>query len=127
MLPATRSSNDPSPSLMSGTWTISSYAQRTEDKTSSFTGYSFLFKSGGVLEAWVNGTATAASWTYTPAAVTYYGTNSSNASVTISFGPAALNRLNRRWNIDSVHTSAARLALVNPEPRDNEHLDFSKQ
>jgi hypothetical protein len=119
---------DPTPSLVAGTWTISSYRQRTEDKTSLFTGYSFVFKSGGVLEATLNGTSTSGTWVYKPAAVTYYGSGSSNASVTLNLGAASpLSRLNRLWNIDSVNTTSSKLALVNPEPLDDEHIDFSKQ
>ncbi len=113
---------------MAGTWTISAYRQRTEDKTSLFDGYSFVFKSGGVLEAAVNGVSSTGTWVYTPAAVTYYGSGSSNASITINAGATSpLNRLNRAWNIDSVHTTSSKLALVNPEPRDDEHIDFSKK
>jgi hypothetical protein len=126
--PAATSLTDPSPSLIAGTWTISAYRQRTEDKTSAFNGYSFIFKSGGVLEATLNGASTSGTWVYTPAAVTYYGSGSSDASVTLNLGASSpLNRLNRVWNIDSVHTSASKLALVNPEPLDDEHIDFSKQ
>jgi hypothetical protein len=126
--PAASTITDPSPFLSSGTWAITSYTQRTENKTSSFNGYTFVFKPGGVLEATVNGTSSTGSWVFTPAAVTYYGSGGSNASVSLSIGTATpLNRLNRRWNIDSVRTTASRLALINPEPRDDERLDFSKQ
>src|SRR4051794_31481475 len=68
--PAATPQTDPSPSLVAGTWTISAYRQRTEDKTSLFTGYNFVFKSGGVLEATLNGASTTGTWVYTPAAVT---------------------------------------------------------
>jgi hypothetical protein len=115
-------------SLNSGTWVISSFVQRTDDKTSTFNGYSFTFSKGGTLEASNSGAVTKGSWSYSPSAVGYYGGPPSNASITMNLGTASpFNRLTRTWNIDSTKTNSSQLYLLNPEPAEGEHVIFSKQ
>ena len=115
-------------SLNSGTWVISSFVQRSEDKTSTFNGYSFTFSKGGTLEATNSGSVTKGSWSYSPSSVGYYGGPPSNASLTMNLGTAnPLNRLTGTWNIDSTKTNSSQLYLVDPEPAEGEHVIFSKQ
>jgi hypothetical protein len=112
--------------LAQGTWMITSYTQKTEDKTSQFAGATFTFSTSGTLTASQNGSVTTGSWAFTPSSVGYYGGPPSNASMTISLGnQSPFGRLSRTWNVDS--TSAPTLSLVNPEPNDDEHVKFSRQ
>jgi len=125
---STTSNNSNPVNVSAGTWTISSYTQRTENKTSMFSGYVFTFGSGGSLTANNNGAATTGSWSYTAATSGggYYVGTPTDATYTFNIGTAdPLNRLNRTWNVSSA--SASSIALVNPEPADDEHIVFSKQ
>jgi hypothetical protein len=111
-----------------GTWAITTYTQRTEDKTSLFDGYVFTFSSDGSLKAEKNGNITNGTWQHaTP--VTYYGvTTAVNTAFTINMGAAMpLSLLTKSWNVDSSHSSASKLSLISPEPIENMHLNFSKQ
>jgi hypothetical protein len=124
---ASTSNNNPV-NVSAGTWTINSYTQRGENKTSLFTGYVFSFGSNNVLTATNNGAATTGSWSYTAATSGggYYGGTPTDATYTFNLGAnAPLNRLNRTWNVSSA--SATNIALTNPEPADDEHVSFVKQ
>lgn len=112
-----------------GNWTITSYSQRGEDKTSQFSGYTFTFAAStagansGTVTAVKDNTVTG-TWSYSPA-VTYYG-STSTSSITLNLGASSpFDRLSKIWNIES--TSASKLNLVNPEVLEDEHLEFSKQ
>lgn len=113
---------------VSGTWQVSSWLQRTEDKTSAFKDYSVTFAAGGTAKAEHNSPVDNGTWVYTPSSVSYCGSTPSKASFAINFGTAAtLSTLNRTRNIDSAKTTATALALINPEPADGESLTFTKQ
>jgi hypothetical protein len=124
----TTSNNNPdlNQTVMNGTWTISSYSQRTEDKTSLFKDYIFTFSAGGILKITHNAADVNGTWSYIPASVGYYGSGGTSAAFNLNAGTAdPLIRLNGTWNINSVSTS--NISLVNPEPADNELLVFTKQ
>ena len=126
-VPTQTASVNPSSVVVSGTWGISSLSQRDEDKTSSFTGYTFTFTSAGSLQAEKSGAVTTGTWSYTPSAVSYYGSTPSKASITINLGASKpFSQLTRIWNVDSVNTNASRLALISPEVAEDMHLNFSK-
>ena len=121
-------SNNPTTTLTSGNWIISSYTQRTENKTSQFNGYVFTFSAGGSVTATNNAATTSGTWSYIPSSVGYYGGTPTKSSLALNLGTATpLNRLTRTWNIDSVNSSATTLVLLNPEPLEGEQLKFSKQ
>jgi hypothetical protein len=112
--------------VISGTWIIKSYTQRTEDKTSQFAGVVFTFSSNGTLTANKNGDIINGTWSYTPSAVGYYGGPPSKASVTLNLGAVSpFDRLTKVWNV-ATNTDTL-LTLDNPEPVEDEHLQFSKQ
>jgi len=112
--------------IVSGTWIISSYTQRTEDKTSQFAGVVFTFSDNGILTADKNGDITDGTWIYTPSAVGYYGGPPSKASMTLDLGPTSpFNRLTKTWNVAS--NTATLIKMDNPEPIDDEHVQFMKQ
>ncbi len=125
---STTTTSNPNTILTSGNFSISSFTQRTEDKTALFTGIVFTFANGGVVTADNKGTITTGKWSYKSASVSYYGSTPSSASVTINMGTdEPFSRLNKTWNIESGNTDASHLSLVNPEPQDNEHVKFTKQ
>ncbi|HJW16070.1 MAG TPA: hypothetical protein VJ499_03070 [Flavisolibacter sp.] len=123
----TTSNNNPDPAqTVIGSWTISSYSQRTEDKTSLFKDYIFTFSAGGVLKITHNAADQSGTWSYIPASVGYYGSGGTSAAFNLNAGAIdPLVRLNRTWNISSISTST--ISLVNPEPADNEVLVFTRQ
>jgi hypothetical protein len=110
--------------ITSGTWTISSLLQKTEDNTSQFAGYVFTFSADGTLTASQNGKQTKGSWHYTPA-VTYYGSSSKDA-INLSMGTDnPFRRLTKTWNLKS--KSANLVEMESPEILEDEHLQFQKQ
>lgn len=115
-------------SLTSGTWTISQFSQRTEDKASKLAGYVFTFTKtsdqSGTVKATRNGSTVTGSWSHRPA-VTYYGATSTEAIV-LNFGTATdFSRLSKTWNVGS--TSTTKVSLDNPEILEDEHVVFSRQ
>ena len=109
-----------------GNWVISSYKERSEDKTSQFEGIVFEFADAGKLTATGNNSVTTGTWIYRPSAVSYYGSTATKAAITINLGSdSPFTRLNRTWNIDS--SSASVLIVLNPEPSNNERIQFSKK
>ena len=119
---------NPGNTIVSGTWKIGSYTQRTEDKTAQFEGYSFTFSTGGLLTAVKAGNATSVTWSYQPSIVGYYGNTATNASFTINLGTASpLSRLTRTWNVDTTKITSSSIRLINPEVQDDEQITFSKQ
>lgn len=112
--------------VIAGTWIVRSYTQRTEDKTSQFSGVVFTFSSNGTLTANKNGNIINGTWSYTPSAVGYYGGPPSKASMTLSLGAVSpFDRLTKTWNVAS--NTDTLLKLDNPEPLEDEHVQFSKQ
>jgi len=115
--------NNNVPSVTNGTWTITSYTQRTENKTGDFSGINFTFSSDGKVVA--SGAYSASgSWSSTPASTDYYG-NSTVASFTINLGSSSpFNKLSKSWNIGEQATTVLR--LDNKETTEDEHITFSK-
>ena len=115
--------------ITTGTWTVGTLTQNTEDKANQFSGYSFTFSRTGDAE---NGTVTATkggntvsgTWSHSPA-VTYYGSTSTE-SIVLSLGASSpFAMLTKIWNVESNTTST--LKLVSPEVAENMHLVFVKQ
>ena len=109
--------------LTAGSWVLSSFTQKTEDKTSKFTDVIFTFSADGTVTATKNGTETKGSWQYTPA-VTYYG-SSSKSAIALSMGSASpFDLLTKTWNFISVTSTT--LKIDSPELAEDEHVQFSK-
>jgi len=122
----TNNNPDPSQTVMNGTWFITSYSQRNEDKTPLFRDYIFTFSTGSLLKITNNAAVINGTWSYIPAYVGYYGSGGTNAIFNLNAGSDdPLIRLNGTWNINSINTS--NISLINPEPADNEVLIFTKQ
>ncbi|MDN3657968.1 hypothetical protein QWZ08_20115 [Ferruginibacter paludis] len=110
--------------LTSGTWILSSFVQRTEDKTSKFADYVFVFAANGTVTATSKGVETQGTWSYTPA-VTYYGSTSKSA-IALNLGTSApLDLLTKTWNFVSVNSTT--LKVDSPELAEGEHVQFSKK
>lgn len=117
-------STDNTASVVSaGNWSITSYTQRTEDKTNSFAGVTFTFSNDGKLTATGSNSATG-TWVVTPASTGYYG--SSTPTITISLGGSSpFNRLSKTWKI--AEQTGTTLRLDHPEVAEDEHITFSKK
>lgn len=110
--------------VISGNYIITSYTQKTEDKTPQFTGFVFAFAANGKLFVVLNGTTTTGTWSYTPA-VTYYGSTSKSAFVINMGNSSPLAKLSKTWNITLINKSS--IKIDNPELLEDEHLEFTRQ
>jgi hypothetical protein len=114
--------------LTSGTWVVSSLMQRTEDRTSQLSGYSFTFtgagSENGTVVATKSGSSVNGTWGHSPA-VTYYGSTSTE-SLVLNFGTESpFDRLTKTWNV--VSNTSTTLTLGSPEVLEDEHLVFTRQ
>lgn len=117
-------STDLTTALTSGNWVVSSFVQKTKDKTSKFSNIVFTFSANGTLNATDNGNTTTGTWNYTPA-VTYYG-STSKAAIAINIGTSnPLVLLTKTWNLISGTSST--LKIDSPEIVEDEHVQFSRQ
>ena len=116
------------PIIADGSWVVSSLLQRTEDKTSQFSGYTLKFIStaaeSGTVTATRNGSTTSGTWSHSPA-VTYYGSTSQEAIVLNLGTSTPFDRLSGTWNV--VSSTNASLELVSPEVAEDSHLVLAKQ
>lgn len=117
-------------SITAGPWVVTTYAQRTEDKTSDFSEYVFTFTKTGTDAGTVTATSSRSgatingTWSHQPA-VTYYGSTSKEAMV-LSFGAGTpWVKVSKTWNVSSASSSS--LALASPEVAEDEHLVFSRR
>ncbi len=116
------------PATMTGNWVVASLVQRTEDKTSQFSGYTLTFTStsadNGTVVATRNGSSVSGIWSHSPA-VTYYG-SSSKESIVLNLGISTpFDRLTHTWNV--VSTTASTLSLASPEVLEDTHLMLTKR
>lgn len=114
---------------VSGSFTLTSFVQRNEDKTGQFDGYVFTFTStsanAGNVVAVKGSNTVSGTWVYAPG-VTYYG-STSKTSITLNLGATTpFTLLNKTWNVDNASTSS-KLALSSPELAEDEHIAFTKQ
>lgn len=115
--------------ITTGTWAVGTLTQNTEDKANQFSGYTFTFTRTGDAES---GTVTATKggntitgvWSHT-AAVTYYGSTSTESMVLNLGASSPFAMLTKTWNVES--NTASTLSLVSPEVTENMHLVFVKQ
>ena len=121
--PASTTSNNPTGNITSGTWSITSFTQKTEDKTSTFAGINFVFSSDGKLIA--SGTNAAnGTWVFTEASTGYYGNAKETFSINLGIN-APFNKLSKTWNIAEQNSTTLR--LDNPQALEDEHVSFSKK
>lgn len=110
--------------LTAGSWALSSFTQKTDNKTSKFADVVFVFSADGTVTATKSGAETKGSWQYAPA-VTYYG-SSSKAAIALSMGAGSpFDLLTKTWNFISVTSTT--LKVDSPELAEDEHVQFSKK
>ncbi len=98
----------------SGDWKVSYYWDKDKEETNNFSGYSFLFKDNGVLEALKNGVTTTGTWQL----------NSSSNKLIIQIGTAKpLEDLTDDWLI--VEKSNTVIKLKDDNDTHLEELHFS--
>jgi hypothetical protein len=116
------------PIIADGSWVVSSLLQRTEDKTSQFSGYTLKFVStateSGTVTATRDGSTISGTWSHSPA-VTYYGSSSQEAIVLNLGASTPFDRLTGTWNV--VSSTNSNLNLVSPEVAEDSHLILAKQ
>jgi hypothetical protein len=115
--------------ITAGTWAVGTLTQNTEDKASQFSGYTFTFSRTGDAEAGTvaatkGGNTTSGTWSHS-AAVTYYGSTSTESMVLTLGASSPFAMLTKTWNV--VSNTASTLTLVSPEVAENMHLVFVKQ
>lgn len=98
----------------SGDWKVSYYWDKDKEETNNFSGYSFLFKDNGVLEALKNGATTTGTWQL----------NSSSNKLIIQIGTAKpLDDLSDDWLI--IEKSNTVIKLKDDNDTQLEELHFS--
>lgn len=120
--PASNNNNNISNStVVTGTFTITKFTDdhSAEDKTSYFSGYAFAFNTGGKIIAEKNGITVTGSYTEKPSH------EGEGAKLTISFGDAPLNELNKNWLINLISDSA--IHLSDDDASSGEVLEFTAQ
>lgn len=115
--------------ITAGTWAVGTLMQNTEDKANQFSGYSFVFSRAGDAEsgtvtATKGGNTISGTWSHS-AAVTYYGSTSTESMVLSLGASSPFAMLTKTWNV--VSNTASTLSLVSPEVTENMHLVFVKQ
>ncbi len=88
--------DEPTVDLSAGTWRIS-YFWDVQDKTSNYTGYSFMFLNGGTFMAHGSSTIITGTWSQT-------GTR-----ISINFTDPAMSDLNGNWLKTELNSSSIKL------------------
>jgi len=115
--------------ITAGTWAVGTLTQNTEDKANQFSGYTFTFSrtgdaEAGTVSATKGGNTIGGTWSHS-AAVTYYGSTSTESMVLTLGASSPFAMLTKTWNV--VSNTASTLTLVSPEVAENMHLVFVKQ
>jgi hypothetical protein len=115
--------------ITAGTWAVGTLTQNTEDKANQFSGYTFTFSrtgdaEAGTVSATKGGNTISGTWSHS-AAVTYYGSTSTESMVLTLGASSPFAMLTKTWNV--VSNTASTLTLVSPEVAENMHLVFVKQ
>lgn len=105
--------------ISSGTWHVTLFVDNNIDETTNFTGYGFIFSSGGAIAATKNAVTTNGTWTV----------NNSSNKFNIDLGPKGntnipLGDLTNDWQIISSNVTEVR--LKNDNSTSNEFLTFTK-
>lgn len=116
--------NDPSAVIVKGTWSVSSFTQKAEDKTATFSGVSLAFNANGTVTATGASKSASGSWSSSKGGITYYGGPPSIATLTINFASTPFDKISKTWNVATEDNSS--IHLDNKEPIEDEHLTLSK-
>ena len=111
--------SDVSPILPGNDWRVSHFSERGVDETSDFSGYSFVFESGGKLIATKGSTTKEGTWSE----------DKSSHKLIIDLGAKSdtnkpLGELTDDWFIKS--SSSTKISLADDNSASNEILEFTK-
>jgi hypothetical protein len=111
--------SDVSPVLSGNSWRVSHFSERGIDETSDFSGYSFVFESGGKLTATKGSTTKEGTWSE----------DKSSHKLIIDLGAKSdsnkpLGELTDDWFIKS--NSSTKISLADDNSASNEILEFTK-
>ena len=102
--------------VTSGTWSVSSYKETSEDHTDDFAGYTFTFDSNGQMTATISGVTTTGSWKID---------DDSENELHIDLGNnSPLDKLSKGWIIVSI--TDTEISLEDDNSSNNEVLQFTK-
>jgi hypothetical protein len=113
----TNVNNNTNTNVIAGTWKVSLFTERTENKTNDFAGYTFTFSTGGKLVVSKSGVTKEGTWSV------------SNNRFTIDLGAKSaankpLGELTDDWII--VIKNDTKISLKDDNVTSNEILEFSK-
>jgi hypothetical protein len=111
--------------ITSGSWSVSSYTELTEDKFKMFSKITFTFTSDGKLLA-SDGKNTV-SGTWSKAGSVYYGQPTGNSAKEVSIslgGNSPYDRLSKSWLISEI--SNTNIKFESSNPAENKFFVFSK-
>ncbi len=126
--PTSPAPSDTVTASIDGNWVVASLMERDEDKSGALGSYVLNFVStsmdAGTVTATRDNSTVTGTWRHS-AAVTYYG-SSSTESLVLNFGASTpLNQLSGTWNV--VSSSNTTLNLASPEIAQQERLVLNKQ
>ena len=105
--------------VTSGTWRITYYWDTDHEETSSYSGYSFTFATGGVLTAVKTGSTVTGTWST--------GTDDSKTELVIGFAsPASFVELSDDWEVIENTSTKIRLQDVSGGNGGTDLLTFEK-
>lgn len=104
--PNDNNGNSSNSTVITGDFVITKFTDDNpnEDKTAHFSGYTFTFNDNGTVAAIKNSITENGSYTEKPSH------EGEAAKLTLSFGSAALDELNKSWQIDLISNSAIHLS-----------------
>ncbi|RYF68583.1 MAG: hypothetical protein EOO39_19150 [Cytophagaceae bacterium] len=106
-----------------GTWIISAYTERTEDKLKTLGTIKINFTSDGKAIATLDNQTTSGSWSW--GGNSYYGTPADSKTVTLNFGTTKpYDRVSQTWLIVDSKSNIIRLDHSNPA--EDKHITLSK-
>ncbi len=119
--PAGSNNNSSNSTIVTGNFTVTKFSDQntSEDKTSDFNGYTFIFNAEGKITAEKNGVTVQGSYLENPSH------EGEGAKLTISFNDAPLNELTKNWLI--ILISDAAIHLSDDAASSGEILEFTAQ
>lgn len=104
--------------MIQGTWKVTSYIDSGNNETNHYTGYSFEFKSGGVVTATKSGSTISGTWST--------GSDDSQSKLYLTFSTAPFIELNDDWHILQQTSAIIKLEDVSGGNGGTDNLTFEK-
>ena len=104
--------------MIQGLWKVTSYIDSGNNETNHYTGYSFEFKSGGVVTATKSGSTISGTWST--------GSDDSQSKLYLTFSTAPFIELNDDWHIMQQTSAIIKLEDVSGGNGGTDNLTFEK-